>query len=69
MYAETKRRKGSLMDKISEKLHGHDSSSDSGEDEKTPSVKSKIFRLFEREKPFHKVFGGGKRMSKIFVLL
>ncbi|KAL9682231.1 hypothetical protein QQ045_014024 [Rhodiola kirilowii] len=54
--------KESLMDKISEKLHGHDSSSDSGEDEKTSSVKSKIFRLFGREKPVHKVFGGGKRL-------
>lgn len=25
------------------------------------SVKSKIFRLFGREKPVHKVLGGGKR--------
>ncbi|KAF2315251.1 hypothetical protein GH714_038587 [Hevea brasiliensis] len=56
----------SVMEKISEKIHAHDSSSsDSDSDsEKKPdspsSVKAKIFRLFGREKPVHKVFGGGK---------
>lgn len=60
--------KESLMEKISEKIHGHDSSSDSDKDEKTEdSVKSKIFRLFGREKPVHKLFGGGKRMWWRFV--
>ncbi|KAK4487808.1 hypothetical protein RD792_005502 [Penstemon davidsonii] len=54
----------SLMDKITEKFHGSDSSSDSdGENDlksAAASVKSKIYRLFGREKPVHKVLGGGK---------
>ncbi|KAF8104691.1 hypothetical protein N665_0170s0064 [Sinapis alba] len=52
----------SLMDKISEKIHHHDSSSDSEyEKPDSPSaVKAKIYRLFGREKPVHKVLGGGK---------
>ncbi|KDP22201.1 hypothetical protein JCGZ_26032 [Jatropha curcas] len=54
----------SLMDKITEKIRGHDSSSSSDSDDDKPSkvdaVKSKIFRLFGREKPVHKVLGGGK---------
>ena len=65
----------SLMDKISEKIHhgGDSSSSSSSSDEeedkekktKKPespsSMKSKVYRLFGREKPVHKVLGGGKR--------
>lgn len=63
----------SLMDKISEKIHhgGGDSSSSSSssDDEKEKkekpsspsSMKSKVYRLFGREKPVHKVLGGGKR--------
>ncbi|KDP25363.1 hypothetical protein JCGZ_20519 [Jatropha curcas] len=58
----------SVMEKISEKIHGHDSSSssDSDNDEKSKSssspssMKSKIYRIFGREKPVHKVLGGGK---------
>ncbi|KAL5718759.1 Reticulon-like protein B2 [Ranunculus cassubicifolius] len=60
----------SLMDKIKEKLHGDGSSSDSDnekekEKEKISSsspkgFKSSINRLFGREKPVHKVLGGGK---------
>ncbi|XP_065858718.1 reticulon-like protein B4 [Euphorbia lathyris] len=58
----------SLLDKITEKFHGHDSSSsssDSDNDEKkksssSPSLKTKIYRLFGREKPVHHVLGGGK---------
>ncbi|CAI0546429.1 unnamed protein product [Linum tenue] len=59
----------SLVDKITEKIHGHDgsssssSSSDSDDDRKpskVDSVKSKIYRLFGRDKPVHKVLGGGK---------
>ncbi|XP_047340887.1 reticulon-like protein B1 [Impatiens glandulifera] len=51
----------SLMEKISEKLHGHDSSSsDSDNDKPSSSLKSKVFRLFGREKPVHQVLGGGK---------
>ncbi|CAN8274135.1 unnamed protein product [Cochlearia groenlandica] len=74
--------RGSLMDKISEKIHhGGDSSSSSSssssddEDDKkkkkeketkkpsspsSSSMKSKVYRLFGREKPVHKVLGGGK---------
>jgi len=60
----------SMMDKISDKLHGGDSSSssssDSDDDKKKGSsssaadVKAKIYRLFGREKPVHAVLGGGK---------
>ncbi|KAJ0049302.1 hypothetical protein Pint_15075 [Pistacia integerrima] len=57
----------SVMDKITEKIHGHDgsssSSSDSDDDKKSPpspSIKNKVFRLFGRERPVHKVLGGGK---------
>lgn len=57
----------SLLDKISGKIHDHDSSSssDSDNEKKNPSpstLKSKVFRLFGREKPLHNVLGGGKRM-------
>lgn len=59
----------SLLEKITEKIHGHDSSSSSSSDSdneksskrsSSSSLKDKIFRLFGREKPVHKVFGGGK---------
>ncbi|XP_057477873.1 reticulon-like protein B4 [Actinidia eriantha] len=53
----------SLLEKITEKLHGHDSSSSDSDDEKKSSpssLKSKVYRIFGREKPIHKVFGGGK---------
>ncbi|XP_054824672.1 reticulon-like protein B1 [Prosopis cineraria] len=57
----------SLLDKIAEKIHDQHSSSSSSsdsDDEKKDSssslIKSKIFRLFGREKPVHKVLGGGK---------
>ncbi|KAJ6851870.1 reticulon-like protein B4 [Iris pallida] len=57
----------SLMEKIADKIHGHDSSSssDSDDDKKSgPSaasaMKAKIWRLFGREEPVHKVLGGGK---------
>lgn len=65
----------SLMEKLSEKIHhkgdssssSSTSSSDDEKDEKKPSstssMKSKVYRLFGREKPVHKVLGGGKRMS------
>ena len=60
----------SFVEKIAEKFHGDDSSSsssssDSDSEKKSTSSpssrKSKIFRMFGREKPVHKVFGGGKR--------
>ncbi|KAH7550201.1 hypothetical protein ACOSP7_024588 [Xanthoceras sorbifolium] len=63
----------SVMDKISERFHGQNSSSsssESGDDDNkkssslpppvSSSIKSKVFRLFGREKPVHKVLGGGK---------
>ncbi|OIT07369.1 PREDICTED: reticulon-like protein B1 [Nicotiana attenuata] len=66
----------SLMEKIADKFHGGDdssSSSDSDTETRKPaakeelvaaaepsSVKDKVWRLFGREKPVHKVFGGGK---------
>ncbi|KAJ9139819.1 hypothetical protein P3X46_030517 [Hevea brasiliensis] len=50
------------MDRIAEKIHGHDSSSSSSDsdDDKFDAVKTKIFRLFGREKPVHRVLGCGK---------
>lgn len=56
----------SLLDKIADKLHGHDSSSSSDSDsdkKESSSIKDKVFRLFGREKPVHSVLGGGKRMN------
>ncbi|KAG6788268.1 hypothetical protein POTOM_004330 [Populus tomentosa] len=58
----------SVTEKISEKIHGHDSSSVSDSDHEksksnTDSLKSKIYRLFGREKPVHKVLGGGKHLA------
>jgi hypothetical protein len=63
----------SMMDKISDKLHGggdssSSSSSDSDDDHKkkgsssssSAAVKAKIYRLFGREQPVHAVLGGGK---------
>ncbi|XP_016468069.1 reticulon-like protein B5 [Nicotiana tabacum] len=59
-----------VMDKVNvDKLHvaHHDSSSssdseDENKDTKSPvdAVKAKIYRLFGRERPVHKVLGGGK---------
>ncbi|KAM6587309.1 hypothetical protein CsatA_009914 [Cannabis sativa] len=58
----------SLIEKITEKIHGHGDSSSSSSDseseqvklESPSSVKTKIFRLFGRERPVHQVFSGGK---------
>ncbi|CAI9092329.1 OLC1v1027531C1 [Oldenlandia corymbosa var. corymbosa] len=56
----------SVMEKIADKFHDHDSSSssdsddDKGKKSSPDSVKAKIYRLFGREKPVHKVLGGGK---------
>ncbi|CAH8384353.1 unnamed protein product [Eruca vesicaria subsp. sativa] len=64
--AEEHKHEESIMEKIAEKIHSHDSSSsssDSDDDKKhasPSSIKTKIYRLFGREKPVHKVFGGGK---------
>ncbi|KAL2516719.1 Reticulon-like protein B2 [Abeliophyllum distichum] len=61
---EEEEKKESLMEKISDKIQGHSSSSSSSsddEDEKKSSIKPKVHRLFGREKPVHKVLGGGKQ--------
>ncbi|CAN6332339.1 unnamed protein product [Urochloa humidicola] len=57
----------SVLEKISDKLHGRSggssSSSSDSDDERssaTAAVKAKIYRLFGREKPVHSVLGGGK---------
>jgi len=60
----------SLMEKLSEKIHhkgdSSSSSSSSSDDENEKkssspsSLKSKVYRLFGRERPVHKVLGGGK---------
>lgn len=65
-----------LMDKISEKMRGDggsSSQSDSDDDRPSEAAKAqgeaakaaaappKVFRLFGREQPVHKVLGGGKR--------
>ncbi|CAD6271509.1 unnamed protein product [Miscanthus lutarioriparius] len=56
----------SVLDKISDKLHGHgggSSSSSDSDDERssaTAAVKAKIYRLFGREKSVHSILGGGK---------
>ncbi|XWS48497.1 hypothetical protein CRYUN_Cryun13aG0082700 [Craigia yunnanensis] len=54
-----------LMEKITEKIHGDSSSSSSSDsDDDKPShagaLKSKVYRLFGREKPLHQVLGAGK---------
>nr|GLL19733.1 reticulon-like protein B3 [Ipomoea trifida] len=53
-----------VMDKITQKLHGHDSSMDSDDEKHKESpveaVKAKVYRLFGREKLVHKVLCGGK---------
>ncbi|XP_058206048.1 reticulon-like protein B2 isoform X2 [Rhododendron vialii] len=57
---------GSVTEKITEKFHDHDSSSSSSDSENEKSspspsaVKPKIYRILGRERPVHKVLGGGK---------
>ncbi|EPS71452.1 hypothetical protein M569_03311 [Genlisea aurea] len=52
----------SLVDKIVEKIHAHDSSSSSSDsdDDRRSSLKAKINRLFGRERSVHGLLGGGK---------
>ncbi|XP_022770510.1 reticulon-like protein B5 [Durio zibethinus] len=52
----------SVMKKISEKIHSHDSSSSSDHEKPASpsSVTAKLYRLFGRERPVHHVLGGGK---------
>ncbi|XVF12584.1 hypothetical protein REPUB_Repub08aG0131600 [Reevesia pubescens] len=53
-----------LMEKTIEKIHGDSSSSSDSDDDKlshSDAPKSKVYRLFGREKPLHQVLGAGKR--------
>ncbi|KAJ6850846.1 reticulon-like protein B4 [Iris pallida] len=71
-HVEEPKHHESLMEKITDTIHGHgdssSSSSDSDDDSKkksaaassSSSTKAKIWRLFGREKPVHQVLGGGK---------
>ncbi|KAL9310583.1 Reticulon-like protein B3 [Arabidopsis thaliana] len=69
--AEEHKHEESIMEKISEKIHGHDdsssSSSDSDDDKNSASLKTKIYRLFGREQPLHKLFGGGKHSENQYI--
>jgi hypothetical protein len=61
MSDHEEKKEESLLEKLADKFHGDSSSSDSDDDKSEPSeIKAKIFRLFGRERPVHKVFGGGK---------
>lgn len=67
MSDHEEKKEESLLEKLADKFHGDSSSSDSDNEKSEPSeIKAKIFRLFGREKPVHKVFGGGKRTSIIY---
>ncbi|CAN1139318.1 Reticulon-like protein B5 [Linum perenne] len=59
----------SLVDKITGHHDGSSSSSSSDSEDDKPSklesVKSKIYRLFGRDKPVHKVFGGGRLAARV----
>jgi hypothetical protein len=63
--ADHKSEPESLIEKITEKIHDSSSSSDS----ESEPVKSKIYRLFGRERPVHKVLGGGKRTHTLSLSL
>ena len=61
----------SLMEKIAEKIHDSSSSSDSDHEkpESPSALKAKIYRLFGRERPVHKVLGGGLRTFSFYISL
>ncbi|KAF9594088.1 hypothetical protein IFM89_027379, partial [Coptis chinensis] len=60
-HVEEVRESESIIDKITEKIHGgHSSSSSDSESEKNLPSEPKKTRLFGREKPVHSVLGGGK---------
>ena len=57
-----------LMEKTSEKIHADSSSSSDSDDDKyshADILKSKVYRLFGREKPLHQVLGAGKRTHNL----
>lgn len=67
MSEELEKSVSPTKDSLIEKILDHDSSSSSSDSEhekpESPSaLKAKIYRLFGREKPVHKVLGGGLRM-------
>ncbi|GER30323.1 reticulon-like protein [Striga asiatica] len=62
---EEQKKEEPLIEKIADKIRGHSSSSSSSsssdsEDEKPSPLKAKVSRLFGREKPVHRLLGGGK---------
>ncbi|WOG90816.1 hypothetical protein DCAR_0310062 [Daucus carota subsp. sativus] len=54
----------SVLENITEKLHGDDSCTSESDDDKKESpmaaVKNKVYRILGRDKTIHKVLGGGK---------
>ncbi|KAL0312524.1 UNVERIFIED_CONTAM: Reticulon-like protein B2 [Sesamum radiatum] len=66
-HKEEENKGESLVEKVTDKMHAHDSSSSSSsssssdsDDDKKARLKTKVYRLFGREKPVHKVLGGGQ---------
>ncbi|CAM8990485.1 unnamed protein product [Rhodiola kirilowii] len=59
-HHEEEHKEESLLDKIADKIHGHDSSDSDDDKPSDSSVKDKIWRLFGRESDVHKCLGGGK---------
>ncbi|KAK4435421.1 Reticulon-like protein B2 [Sesamum alatum] len=67
-HKEEENKAESFVDKITDKMHAHDlsssssssSSSSDSDDDKKARLKTKVYRLFGREKPVHKVLGGGQ---------
>lgn len=57
VMTESSEKLSSLMEKLSEKVHG---GSDSESGKEAGNGKSRFKRLFGREKPVHKLLGGGK---------
>ncbi|XP_011080892.1 reticulon-like protein B2 [Sesamum indicum] len=66
-HKEEENKGESLIDKVTDKMHAHDSSSSSSsssssdsDDDRKARLKTKVYRLFGREKPVHKILGGGQ---------
>ncbi|KAL9670178.1 hypothetical protein QQ045_007729 [Rhodiola kirilowii] len=59
-HHEEEHKEESLLNKIADKIHGHDSSDSDDDKPSDSSVKDKIWRLFGRESDVHKCLGGGK---------
>ncbi|KAL0393614.1 UNVERIFIED_CONTAM: Reticulon-like protein B2 [Sesamum latifolium] len=72
-HKEEENKGESLVDKVTEKMHAHDSSSSSSsssdsDDDKKARLKTKVYRLFGREKPVHKSSGVAKEFMNKSVL-